>query len=473
MKTSKAKVTAEQRRKLPHAGPGTSFPLQPDLIESAWDLAGHTDNPDEVRRKVIRYAREHGLLDRLPDTARAWMRAHSGDLVQKARGGVQRELLHHAFNNSDDFTRRELIEFAQTEGIMPDMPDEAHGFMHQHNMPHIHSDDDHPMHAHPVVKAFNPEAFQFLIQKSWVGEDGVTYFEGWDSPGSTRDREKEISPPEAFSNALPGFLMRGGPITSEHETEHYPVGHVQKAALVRDGKIFQEALHPADPHDFEHFEEFIQDGPVKTGVYIRGALTESPAKDMVRKGNVRGLSWIGNARKFHLLPGGGREYEEIDPLLEMTVAAFPVHKDAAILIAKAYGLEEEEEQVNIEEMLAKLLEEKLAGMKPEPEPEQVQKGFTEEDVKKAVQEALEKQKSELEKSIDERVQKAITLQRGNPTESRQEKTPEQELNEDPITFLVKKGESAKSEEDFTQLEKYLIWEATAAVIGNGLIGGKE
>lgn len=478
-------ISMAQRKRDPHAGPGLSYPLDPEHIAAAWDEAGHSPEADEIRRKVINYARSTGHMDLLPDSAHAWARAHGGDLVKKATGPHQRELLAYAYNNNQysDIGKREMIEWAQREGISGDLPDEAHGFMHANNMPHVHSEGDHPFHAHPVHKAFNPEGVDILIQKSWTGEDGNTYFEGWVSPGATKDKEKEITPPEAFSLAIKSYFQRGAPISSEHDMKRYPVGHVQKAALIRDGKTFQQELHPVDPAEFEHLEEALADGPVTTGTYIRGALTEDPARSMVRKGNVRGLSWIGNVTKVTPLPGGGRELTEVNPLWEMTVAAYPVHKDAAILIAKAYtGLEE---HMDFEEMIRNMVAESVKNAlpasdptpapAPAPQPEsQAQKAFSVEDVAGIVAKALADQQKQFSEQIDERVQKAITLHRGEPARgSKQERTPEDEMRDDPIAYLAKKGATAKSADDFTDLEKQLIWAGTSAVLGKGLRGSDE
>lgn len=475
-----------QRKKDPHAGPGLSFPLDPEHIAAAWDEAGHAANPDEVKRKVINYARETGHLALLPDSAHAWIRAHGGDLVKKAKGGNQKQLLDYAYFNNQygDIGKQALIQWAQSEGITDDLPDEAHGFMHANNMPHLHNEADHPFHAHAVHKAYNPEGIEILIRKSWVADDGNTYFEGWVSPGDSKDSQKDLAPPECFANSIKGYYQRGAPISSNHDMQRYPVGHGQRTALIRDGHIFQEEVHPVDPAPFEFLEEALASGDVQTGTYTRGALTESPAKDMVRKGNVRGLSWVGNVTKYEPLPGGGRKFIEVGTLWEQTVAAYPVHKDAAILIAKAYSGLEEEPNMDIEAMLQEMVNKKLAEIAGEPAPAkapatpaaqpevQAQKSFNAEEVAGIVAQALAAQQTKFDEQIETKVQKAILLTRGEPKESKQ-KTYEEQLNEDPIGVLVQKGQSAKSEDDFSLLEKHLIWSATETVIGAGLIGKED
>jgi hypothetical protein len=53
------------------AGPGESFPISgPEDVKHAWDLAGHAENPDEVRAKIKAGAKAHGWESGLPEDAR-------------------------------------------------------------------------------------------------------------------------------------------------------------------------------------------------------------------------------------------------------------------------------------------------------------------------------------------------------------------------------------------------------------------
>jgi hypothetical protein len=53
------------------AGPDDSFPLKDASdVADAWGLAGHADNPDQVRANIKRWAKQHGHYDALPDTAK-------------------------------------------------------------------------------------------------------------------------------------------------------------------------------------------------------------------------------------------------------------------------------------------------------------------------------------------------------------------------------------------------------------------
>lgn len=69
-------MTSEQRHAsgVRYAGSGTTYPIRPEHPEDvrhAWDLAGHADDPAEVRRNVIRIAHDLHLEHGLPETAHA------------------------------------------------------------------------------------------------------------------------------------------------------------------------------------------------------------------------------------------------------------------------------------------------------------------------------------------------------------------------------------------------------------------
>ncbi|GHO55520.1 hypothetical protein [Ktedonobacter robiniae] len=186
-----------------------------------------------------------------------------------------------------------------------------------------------------VHKSYNPIEKEFVITKAWESDAGLN-IEGWVSTDD-QDLEKDITEPEAFQKSIDDYFRRSAPVSFNHKTAEVPVGHLQKGALVRDGKIFHEVSHPRDAAEFEHFPG------TGNGFYARGVLTEPVAAGAVRKGNIGGFSFIGNATRYQKIPGGGRRFTEIYPLIETTVAPYPVNQKAAIIAAKAYGLEEESE----------------------------------------------------------------------------------------------------------------------------------
>lgn len=266
-------ISEAQRKRDPHAGPGDSFPLDAEHLKSAFDLAGHAEDPDAVRRRVIEFARAHGMMDRLPDT--------------------------------------------------------AHEFMQQHGI---------------AAKAFELEqqddglwvAKSALIEKAWTGGDGNVYIEGWISTPD-QDIQRDVTEPEAFAGkALSDYAARRMPLSSEHGRKYsgrqfgdYPIGHMQRVALVRDGQVFQDASHPTDPAEFEHFPGS------GSGVYGRGVINEHVAATSVAKGNIGGFSWIGKIADHEPLSGGGRRLTRIDPWLESTIAAYPVNGNAKVLAARS------------------------------------------------------------------------------------------------------------------------------------------
>jgi hypothetical protein len=186
----------------------------------------------------------------------------------------------------------------------------------------------------PVNMVANVLGKSWLIKKAWTNDDGSVNIEGWVSTND-RDIEKDILEPEAFAGSLEGYFARGAPISSEHNTDDLPVGYMIKAALVRDGHIFQEASNSRyTPTDFKYF-----DG-TGTGWYGLGVIDEERSSVAVQKGKLSSFSWIGMPKAWEPLPGGGRHFNQqgaIDPLLEATVTAYPINPTAVMRIAKAHG----------------------------------------------------------------------------------------------------------------------------------------
>lgn len=403
-----------------YAGPDKSYPLYADgkHLAAAWDLAGRADDPAEVRRKILAFAKAHNLMHLLPLSAqhaagvmevtrKAFADGEWPDIdektltallgrpaaaaaqpivesVQKAEANMSnvtdvdadgdtaddtdvaaddarddaalKQLLEMALNHEvgeGDIPQFErLREFARANGLgalLPDTPPPAAS-------PAAPVQKAEPT-SEPVAKAAAPEpqapkapevgqivtlddgdgipvAKSMLVTKSWSDpRSGDVYIEGWVST-EARDQQKDIVPPEAFSSALPEYMARYAPLTTEHrlypnirkgQLEQYPVGHMQRIALVRDGQVLQEAVHPTDPAEFEHFPGF------GTGAYGRGVINDSQAANQVVKGNMAGFSWIGRLKEYEVLPDGGKRYTRIDPMMETTLSAFPVNPTARLV----------------------------------------------------------------------------------------------------------------------------------------------
>jgi hypothetical protein len=279
-------------------------------IDAAWNLAGESDNAGTVRSRVKAYAKRHSLP--LPGVAhKATGERDADEITQKAEFA---ELFHDGLHvNSVDHT------------VVADcvLYDETLLEKEEKELATVH-------------KAFNPISKDFLVEKAITNDDGTVTIEGWISTPH-KDLEKDIVEPECFLGAtFKGYFERGAPISSNHELTPYPVGHLQRAVLVRDGAILQEEQHPVDP------QAFIEGPGQGTGWYGRGVVDGSDASKAIKKGNVRSFSWIGNLAEYTPTTGGGRRYKRVDPLIETTVAAYPVNKNAVMRIAKAYGLDEKE-----------------------------------------------------------------------------------------------------------------------------------
>lgn len=83
--------TADDREKLAKgqlkgafAGPNRSFPIAScEDVSDAWKLAGQAENPDQIRRNIIKIAKKYGWEDCLPDTAIQWAKEHNIQLKEE------------------------------------------------------------------------------------------------------------------------------------------------------------------------------------------------------------------------------------------------------------------------------------------------------------------------------------------------------------------------------------------------------
>lgn len=164
--------------------------------------------------------------------------------------------------------------------------------------------------------------------------DGSVDVEGWIST-PLKDIEKDEIEPESFTPALADYMQRGAPISIEHGTKMLPVGLLQKAAVVRDGQIIEVIDNPRhEPTEFR----YSFDG--KTGFYGKGNVYDQKAAIAVAKGTVSSFSWIGMPKEWDSLPDGGRRFTKaggINPLLEITLTAYPINTSATMRLAKAAG----------------------------------------------------------------------------------------------------------------------------------------
>lgn len=200
----------------------------------------------------------------------------------------------------------------------------------------------------PIGKTF---AFSYSpsMMKSTVHSDGSVDVEGWIST-PRKDIQKDVIEPESFSgDALNGYMLRGAPISVEHGTRTLPVGFLQKAMLVRDGQVIQLEDNPRHPKiAFRYF-----DGG--TGWYGLGNIYDQKAALGVVKGTVSSFSWIGMPNIWEDLSEGGRRFSKkgaINPLLEVTLTAYPINTEATMRLAKAAGYAPKLDTQSMLELLA-------------------------------------------------------------------------------------------------------------------------
>lgn len=316
-----------------------------------------------------------------------------------------------------------------------------------------------------VHKGFNPIGKSWAkIEKATVNEDGSINIEGWVSTPD-EDLEKDIAEPEAFfGDTFESYFERNAPISSNHNTDALPVGHMQKGILVRDGVIFQEEVHPTDPADFAHYDATVKG----TGWYGRGVINEPRSVTSINKGNVGGFSWIGNLREYEKTANGGRRFHMINPLLESTIAAYPVNTKAVMRIAKAHGLEGTNTDMD-EQMLETLLAGAIEKINAKNEAARATKGLTKEDVvallaEQATQTAtlIDEKVSAVQKAQAEELRKGQgrkgTIAGGNDGS-------ETEREANPIAYIAKKARDPKT---YDQTDKQLVWALTHKALTKGM-----
>ena len=457
---------AERNKADAYAGPGKSFPLYSsgEHLKAAWDLAGQAANADEVRAKVKAFAAKHGLTHLLPKDAQPEEEAKKAERTGKA-AQLLRMAWEHESMEGDTPEKRKLIAWAQSNGLSDALPDEAHGFMHEHGVPHGHPGDEYDgapaEHSHPIQKAINPVVKSFVIQKAFEAPDGEgTIIEGWTSTEDS-DLEKDVVPPEAFQGSLDDYMARKAPLSSEHDTKGYPIGHAQRLALVRDGKIFKSAVHPDDPAEFEHFPSS------GTGMYGRYIITDPTAAHAVKKGNVGGFSWIGNLKRYEPLPGGGRRFLQVDPLRESTVAAYPINSKAVLLAVKAFqaDLEAAEGETELMDKLEELLEGAARQMAAEEAAKKADQSISKADLAALFQALQDKVMA----AVEDKVQKAlpVTREEGVGRKGTVE-TPESPRDADPGHYIIQK---ALSGEALSYEDQQLAWGITYELMTRGMSAG--
>jgi hypothetical protein len=312
------------------------------------------------------------------------------------------------------------------------------------------------------MKAFVAGIYQkAMVHKAWQDEDGTTHFEGWMTT-EHRDREKDVVPPECFVGCLDEYMANCAPLSSEHATDPLPVGHLQQLALVRDGVIFKSAKHPTDGADFEHFPNS------GTGAFCRAVINTPSEAHAVAKGNMGGMSWIGKVTKYEPLPGGGKKYIEVMPLVETTLAAYPVNPHAIVLAAKAFNLEAELPQENpMPKKNDAAIDALMSALNGDDQEIEIVTKAEVDELLTTRFEAFSKQITEaLGASVAESVAKAMPApDREGVGRKGVVATQEDERDADPTTYIIKK---AQKPSEMTQEDKDLAFGIFAEVLKAGM-----
>ena len=331
-----------------------------------------------------------------------------------------------------------------------------------------------------VHKGFNPVGKTWLVEKAWLQSDGTLAIEGWVSTNHP-DLEKDVVEPEAFyGETFESYYARSAPLSSNHDTDGYPIGHLQKGVLVRDGVIFQEEYHPTDPAEFTNYNPATKG----TGWYGRGVITDERVASHVHKGNMGAFSWIGNLKAYEPLVGGGKRYHTVDPLIESTVAAYPVNPKAVMQIAKAYGLSEqgtkmpntnpERDPLDLEAMLLKAGE--IAAQKAKEEAALAMKGtVTAEQLGDLLLQFEQRMSTKVEQAVTKaaptpaaELETEETVGKGIGRKSTQAADPRED---NPVKYIVNKGRialAAKKEPEYDEIEKQTMWELTRRGLAQGM-----
>lgn len=178
------------------AGPGTSYPLK-DCSDAhdAWNLAGHADSPDQVRKNVKRWSSEHHCT--LPSTAKdgdSDDRAAESDLARAT----------HPFDGSHDHTH--------SHGDMEHSHDHEHRNDGSHDHKHMDADGDYDGDEEranfPTVATIHADIIR--IDKNKREVEGVATSEAVDSFGT-------VFSYEASKKAFQSWIERTANVREMHD----------------------------------------------------------------------------------------------------------------------------------------------------------------------------------------------------------------------------------------------------------------
>ena len=294
-----------------------------------------------------------------------------------------------------------------------------------------------------------------LIVKSWEA-DGSLFVEGWLST-PLRDIEKDSTDPEAFIAPMQSYFDRRAPLSIEHGTKTIPIGHLQAAAVIRNGQVVKSMQHPTDPADFTAL-------PVAgDGLWTRAVINEEPGRSAVLKGNVGGFSYIATVKKSEPLPGGRKRYKEFDVWIESTIAAYPVNPQTIFSICKAFTGEPTMTPEEIQKAIADALAARDATLA-----DAAQKAATIAEGILTTAKIVDLEAKLLD--AEARVTKALeALPEGNRGEGVGRKgtiSTEDQRETDPLSYIIAKAKDGHK--GLSLMDRHLIGELTIAAITEGM-----
>lgn len=297
------------------------------------------------------------------------------------------------------------------------------------------------------------------VRKAWTNEGSAsTYFEGWLATPDV-DADGELTEPEAFIPVLDGYARLNMPLTSEHETEPLPVGHLQRMAVLRDGVVLKSAQHPTDSADFAYLPT------TGSGVWVRGVVNTPSHAHAVANGNLGGMSFIAGIKDADKPGTHPRKLKEFSALWETTLAAYPRNRHAVVQRAmKAYIPQETPPAMTKEELEAILAKfaPQAAAPAAEATPEYVTKAALDTALADALKAFATQFGEQVKASVEETVQKALPAPNREGT-GRVGETTAAPTGEDAVTALIKKAGNAAETLSFEDKDMILALSAKAFV----------
>jgi hypothetical protein len=228
--------TQEERDKLAKgeikgefAGPDQSFPIAgPEDVGDAWMLSGHAENPDQIRRNIIRIAKKYGWVSALPKSARQWAKEHNIDLME-----VQMEEKLKELETQLKEKEKALAEFAERDKAKEEeiakLREEIARIEKEKRQTEFNSFCEDLLKEGKLTPAMKPAIMDFLEILHRSGE--YEFAEG--------DGKVKANPVERFKSflkALPKVIEYGEKATKDR------AGETKKVEFEASGRVDEERM---------------------------------------------------------------------------------------------------------------------------------------------------------------------------------------------------------------------------------------